>query len=172
VEVEPLLDIAVGRLKGWKGKFLNHKGRVTLINSVITATAIYYLNIFKPDPCLLKKFNTLRRSFLWAPEEEKASGGKCLVSWKTICAPIMYGALRLRWEWFRWTDKDRPWVGTETACDQSDRGLFAACTTITVGNGETAWFWTDRWLDGQAPQQLAPLYLSLAGRKGSLLSKP
>jgi hypothetical protein len=155
VEVQPLVDRAMGRLKGWKGKILNHKGRVTLINSVITATATYFLTIFKPDPWLSKKFNSLRRSFLWAPEEDQVSGGKCLVSWKKICAPVRYGglgikdmeaysrALRLRWEWFRWTEQSRPWVGTETPCDQSDRDLFAACTTIDVRNGETARFWTD-----------------------------
>jgi hypothetical protein len=145
VEVQPLVDRAMGRLKGWKGKFLNHKGRVTLINSVITATATYFLTMFKPDPWLLKRFNTLRRSFLWAPEEDKVSGGKCLVSWKKICAPVRYGglgikdmeaysrALRLRWEWIRWTDHDRPWIGTETPCDESDRSLFAACTTMLLG---------------------------------------
>jgi hypothetical protein len=177
VEVQPLVDRAMGRLKGWKGKFLNHKGRVTLINSVITATATYFLTIFKPDPWLSKKFNSLRRSFLWAPEEDQVSGGKCLVSWKKICAPVRYGglgikdmeaysrALRLRWEWFRWTEQSRPWVGTETPCDQSDRDLFAACTTIDVRNGETARFWTDRWLHGQAPQHVAPLCFSLAVRK-------
>jgi hypothetical protein len=44
---------------------------ITLINSVIKATATYFLTIFKLDPWQVKKFNTLRRSFLWAPEEDK-----------------------------------------------------------------------------------------------------
>jgi hypothetical protein len=93
VEVQPLVDRAMGHLKGWKGKFLNHKGRVTLINSVITATATYFLTMFKPDPWLLKRFNTLRRSFLWAPEEDKVSGGKCLVSWeKNLCTSQIWRA--------------------------------------------------------------------------------
>jgi hypothetical protein len=68
-------------------------------------------------------------------------------------APTIYGglgikdmqafshALRLRWEWFRWNDRDRPWVGTETPCDQSDKDLFASCTSISIGNGEIASFW-------------------------------
>jgi hypothetical protein len=87
---------------------------------------------------MIQKFDKWRRNFLWAPQEENVSGGKCMVSWKKICAPKIYGglgikdlkaysrALRLRWEWFRWTDQGRPWVGTETPCDQTDKDLFAA----------------------------------------------
>jgi hypothetical protein len=63
VEVQPLIDKPVGRLKGWKGKMLNHKGILTLINSAITATTTYFLTIFSPDPWLVKKLNVLRHSF-------------------------------------------------------------------------------------------------------------
>jgi hypothetical protein len=106
-----------------------------------------------------------------------------MVSWKKICAPKMYGslsikdlkayerALRLRWEWFRWTNKGQPWVGTETPCDQTDKDLFAACTRITLGNGEIANFWTDRCLNGHAPCSLAPLYFPLAARKRIMVRK-
>jgi hypothetical protein len=161
VEVQPLVDRALGRLKGWKGKLMSHKWRLILINSVITATATYFLTIFKPNPWLTKKLNTMRRSFLWALEDEQVSGGRCLVSWKTVCAPLRFGglgikdleaysrALRLRWEWFRWTEQERPWVGTDTPCDEADKDLFAACMTILIGNGETARFWSDRWLSSK-----------------------
>jgi hypothetical protein len=77
----------------------------------------------------------------------------------------LHQALRLRWEWFRWTEQERPWVETDTPCDEADKDLFAACTTILIGNGETARFWSDRWLDGEAPQHLAPLCFALATRK-------
>jgi hypothetical protein len=53
----------------------------------------------------------------------------------------------------------------ETPCDSTDRSLFAACTKISLGNGETAKFWTDKWLNGSAPEQLAPLCFDLASRK-------
>jgi hypothetical protein len=96
VEVQPLVDRALGRLKGWKGKLMNHKGRLILINTVITTTATYFLTIFKADPWLTKKLNTMRRSFLWAPEEEHVSGGKCLVSWKTVHAPVRFGGLGIK----------------------------------------------------------------------------
>ena len=176
VEVQPLFDRAMGRLKGWKGKMMNRKGRLALMNSVITSTANYFLTVFPAEKWMIKKFDKMRRNFLWAPDEE-AKGGKCLVGWKKICTPQMYGglgikdlqafsrALHLRWEWFRWVDRDRPWVGTETPCNQADKELFAACTTISLGNGGTASFWADRWLHGQAPKQVAPLCFPLATRK-------
>lgn len=176
VEVQFLLDRAMGRLKGWKGKLLNRKGRLALINSVLTATATYFLTVFQPDKWMIKRFDRLRRNFLWSPDEE-ASGGKCLVSWLKICAPTSLGvlgikemqafsrALRLRWEWLRWTDRERPWIGTETPCDRVDKALFSACTTIHLGNGEIASFWADKWLGGEAPLQIAPLCFPLARRK-------
>jgi hypothetical protein len=43
--------------------------------------------------------------------------------------------------------------------------LLASCTSISIGNGEIARFWTDRWLNGQAPKLLAPLCFTLAVRK-------
>jgi hypothetical protein len=49
-------------------------------------------------------------------------------------------ALRLRWEWFRWNNHNRPWAGSEMPNDQIDKDLFVACTKITLGNGETANF--------------------------------
>jgi hypothetical protein len=52
-----------------------------------------------------------------------------------------------------------------TPCDQSNKDLFAACTTISLGNREVAKFWSDKWLSGQAPRQLAPLLFALAARK-------
>jgi hypothetical protein len=149
---------------------------LTLINNVITTTATYFLTIFPAESWMVKEFNKIRRNFLWTPDQQ-AVGGKCLVSWQKVCAPTIYGglgvkdlqaysrALRLRWEWFRWTARDRPWVGSETPCDESDKALFASCTTISIGNGKTASFWADRWLHGRAPKQMALLCFGLAVRK-------
>jgi hypothetical protein len=55
-------------------------------------------------------------------------------------------ALRLRWLWFEWTDRDRPWVGTEVPCNEEDKQLFRASTKMTIGNGTTAKFWESVWL--------------------------
>jgi hypothetical protein len=50
-------------------------------------------------------------------------------------------------------------------CDETDRSLFAACSSITLGNGEKAVFWTDKWLNGESPQSLAPDLFRLTFRK-------
>jgi hypothetical protein len=50
-------------------------------------------------------------------------------------------------------------------CDETDRSLFAACSSITLGNGEKAVFWTDKWLNGESPQSLAPDFFRLTFRK-------
>lgn len=74
-------------------------------------------------------------------------------------------ALRLRWLWFHWDDSNRPWKGMEVPCDDLDRNLFAACTSLSIRDGCTARFWTDQWLDGSAPADLAPGLYKLAFRK-------
>lgn len=42
----------------------------------------------------------------------------------------------------------------EVPCDEVDRRLFVAATTITMGNGNKAKFWSSMWLDGIAPEDL------------------
>uniref|UniRef100_A0A453BYJ9 Reverse transcriptase domain-containing protein n=1 Tax=Aegilops tauschii subsp. strangulata TaxID=200361 RepID=A0A453BYJ9_AEGTS len=172
-EVQPVLDKFAGKLAPRKGRLLNRMGRLVYINSVVTATATFFLTAFPPDKWLIKKMDKLRRNFLWCAEDE-AVGRKCLVSWKRVCAPKRLGglgvkdilcftrALRLRWEWFWWAEEDRPWKGTATPCDDTDRQLFSSCTSIELGDGSIAAFWTDRWLNGEAPLHLAPDIFKLA----------
>lgn len=123
----------------------------------------------------------MRRNFLWNADEE-AKGGKCLVNWRRICAPKAAGgpgikdltafsrALRLRWPWFEWDNHDRPWKGTTTSCDSSDLQLFKSCTKISIGDGSRAMFWTDRWMEGVAPGEVAPQLFSLAHHKQTTMA--
>ena len=56
-----------------------------------------------------------------------------------------------------WQVQDsKPWVGTELPCNDRDRLLFNASTTITIGNGDKARLWHHNWLEGEAPRFLAP----------------
>lgn len=43
-----------------------------------------------------------------------------------------------------------------TPCNDTDRLLFAACTTIVLGNGEKTRFWTNAWVKGKRPRAIAP----------------
>ena len=154
-ELQPLVDKAAGRVKPWKGKLLNRTGRLTLINSVLTAITTFFLTCFAMDKWAIKKLDKYRRNFLWAGDEE-ASGSKCLVNWKQCCSlkslsglgikelTCYSRALRLRWCWFEWDDTDRPWRGSQIPCAAIDRDLFSSCTKIILGNGQKANFWKDK----------------------------
>jgi hypothetical protein len=182
IDLQPMLDKGSSKLSIWKGRLMNRTGRLDLINSVLTATITYFLTSCSPNGWFTKKFDKIRRNFLWNTDEE-ARGGKCLVNWKKICAPLGVGglgikditafgrALRLRWPWHEWDNLDRPWKGSPVPCDQSDLNLFAACTSISVGDGHLAKFWKHRWLDGQAPKELAPELFQLARSKGLTISQ-
>lgn len=182
IEVQPLIDKIASRLKNWKGRLLSRDGRLVLVNSVITSSATYFLTSFSASKWAVKRIDKLRRNFLWSGDDE-AHGGKCMVNWQTICAPKKYSglgiknldcfsrALRLRWPWFEWMPADRPWKGTTIPCDQSDMALFWVCCSIKIGNGKKAKFWTDRWLDGEAPGEFAPGLFKLARRKNLTVSQ-
>lgn len=71
-------------------------------------------------------------------------------------------ALQLRWEWFRWDEGDGPWKGSATPCDDTDRQFVLQLHQHSVGDGSIARFWKDRWLDGEAPNTVAPKLFQLA----------
>ena len=74
-------------------------------------------------------------------------------------------ALRLRWLWFEWSATPKPWVGLGTPCDEADRDLFVACTTVKIGDGSKALFWKSPWLDGLRPMDIAPRIFDTSKRK-------
>lgn len=182
VEIQPLLDKMAMKLQNWKGKLINRAGRLVLINSVLTATTTYFLTVFPADSWAIKKMDKMRRNFLWAGDEQ-AHGGKCLVNWIKVCRPKKLGglgikniqnysrALRLRWPWFRWDSRERPWLGSKVPCNESDLSLFTACTRITIGDGNKTSFWADRWLQGEAPKDIALDIFKISRKKQITVSE-
>jgi hypothetical protein len=63
----------------------------------------------------------------------------------------------------------KPWVGTETPCDDEDKLLFAACATITIGDGKRASFWDSR-SKGADLKILHWVFLSFRGKKRELFT--
>jgi hypothetical protein len=74
-------------------------------------------------------------------------------------------ALRVRWQWLKWKDANKPWGRLPILQSRTEEALFRACTTITVGNGQATKFWHDRWIDGQSPKDHAPALYRLTRRK-------
>jgi hypothetical protein len=71
---------------------------------------IFQMLAIAPPVWLTKAMDKIGRSFFWA-KDEVAPGGKCLVKWRSVCHPTLYGglgirdlqatsiALRARWLW-------------------------------------------------------------------------
>ncbi|KAF8701016.1 hypothetical protein HU200_033908 [Digitaria exilis] len=134
------------------------------------------MTVFSLSKWAIKRIDKIRRSFLWKGSQE-AKGGHCLVNWRRVQLPKRLGglgihdltafnrALCLRWQWLQWKDPTRPWSALNILSTPTEVQLFRACTLISLGNGQRASFWHDRWLNGQSPSQIAPDLYSLAWRK-------
>ncbi|WVZ68943.1 LOW QUALITY PROTEIN: hypothetical protein U9M48_017814 [Paspalum notatum var. saurae] len=178
IDVQPLIDKVRAWLPGWKGKLLSKAGRITLVKTVLSAQPIYHLTVFPAQKWLIRQIDKIRRSFLWKREEpENTCGGHCLVNWPTVTRPLSLGglgiadlecfvrALRLRWLWFQWKNRERAWVGLDVPCDKEDRDLFHASKMVTVGDGVKASFWCSHWINGMAARLISPSLYAKTSRK-------
>jgi hypothetical protein len=151
-------------------------GRLALVTSVLSAIPVHQLLVLAPDKKTIKAADKIRRGFLWAAKD-CATGGQCHVNWATVCRPLRYGglgvqdleragtALRLRWMWLESTDQTKPWAGLDLQFSTKERQMFFASTFMTIGDGNTAKFWTDRWIDGQAITEIAPAVAELVSKR-------
>nr|GEU41956.1 RNA-directed DNA polymerase, eukaryota [Tanacetum cinerariifolium] len=103
------IDKLKGRLSKWKMKTLSIGGRFTLLKSVLGATPIYNMSIFKVPRGILKVMESIRRRFFYGidPSENKISW----VAWNKVLASKNHGglgissffalnrALLLKWIW-------------------------------------------------------------------------
>jgi hypothetical protein len=173
---QALLDKVDRFLATWKARLMSKAGRLEMLNSVLTSLAVYLMTINEMPAWVRKEFDRRRRAWLWAGETT-CNGGKCRVNWKQVCRPKALGglgvhciqafgtALRLRWMWQKWKKPNKPWAHMKLPVTKKDKALFAAATTIKIGNGETANFWSDRWLFDQMPAEIAPDVFKISIRK-------
>lgn len=180
VHLQYIQDRAKSKVAGWQGKLLNVAGCRELVRSVLSTLPVYLLTVIKALKNFLKELDKLRRRFLWAGESQ-LTGGKCKVSWIKVCSPTPNGglaiidlekfsrALRLRWMWYSWEKREKPWKGMELPLDRDDIALFNAATRVELGNGDKALFWTSRWLHGEAPATMFPSLFKHSKRKNRMV---
>ena len=87
-----IIDRINNRIQGWKGKLLSIGGRVTLLNSVLSAIPIYWLSVFKMPTKIRMRIDKLRRRFLWYGGDSVRKK-YCLVSWEAVCKSKNQGGL-------------------------------------------------------------------------------
>lgn len=86
MDLRPYVNRVAGHLPTWKASLLRRVGRLVLINSTLTATAIYLMLVLDLPPWFLACIDKLCRGFFWCGHGE-AKGGSCLVNWKLVCTP-------------------------------------------------------------------------------------
>lgn len=165
--LQPLVDGIAGRLPAWKANLMNKAGRLALVKSVLSAIPVHQLLAYAPPKKTLRQIEKIERGFLWAGRAT-ANGGHCHVNWRHVCRPISHGglgvqdleraglALRLQWLWFSHTDHERAWSGLDLQFSAEEQALFFASTTMAIGDGSTAYFWEDCWINGQSIHEIAP----------------
>ena len=79
---DPVIHKVSKRLDGWKRAFLSKGGRLTLIESVLSAIPTYFLSLFHIPSKVIKELEKIMRSFLWKGAD--GDGEDHLVSWKEV----------------------------------------------------------------------------------------
>jgi hypothetical protein len=64
-----------------------------------------------------------------------------------------------------------PMEGMTIPCDEHEVSLFQASTSIKLGNRKKTLFWQDRWLQGEAPKDIAPKLYKLTYFKKRMVEK-
>jgi hypothetical protein len=81
------------RLNSWKGKHLSIRGKLTLINSVLSSLPMYMMFFFAIPRGVLKKLDYFQSRFFW---QQEAKQKYRLAKWNIMCQPKDQGGLGIR----------------------------------------------------------------------------
>jgi hypothetical protein len=172
--LQPLIDKVTAGLPTWKAGLMTQAGRAILVKAKMSAVPVHTAIATTISPWVIRMIDKRRRAFLWKGTAV-VSGDQCKLAWPRVCRPTELGglgfpnlelmgyALRLRWLWLRRTDAAKPWTSLSDGVEKPVHEMFHYSTMIHVGNGTSTLFWTDRWLNGQSKEELAPCLISTVG---------
>lgn len=90
-----IIDKVSKKLQGWVGNLLSFGGRLTLVNSILSAVPLCMLSLYKMPVNVRKQIDRIRRRFLRqgnvGPRKKYS-----LVNWDLICYPKEYGGLGVK----------------------------------------------------------------------------
>ncbi|EEE63350.1 hypothetical protein OsJ_18161 [Oryza sativa Japonica Group] len=89
----PVISKVDKYLAGWMP--LSKGGRLTMINSIISAIPTYYMSCCIWPEKSIEAIDKIKRAFLWQGEKS-IKGGHCLVAWKTVLLQKQQGGLGIR----------------------------------------------------------------------------
>jgi hypothetical protein len=79
------------KLSSWKGKMLSSRGRLVLINSVLSSLPMYMMSFFRIPKGVLEKFDYYRSRFFWQCDEHKRKYR--LAKWSILHKPRSVGGM-------------------------------------------------------------------------------
>lgn len=165
VTLQPLVDKVSHHLPPWKGQLTTLVGRSVLVQSVLSTIPVHVSMAIGLPGWVVKAIDKKRCAFLWLGTDS-VQGGRCLVSWTNVCRPkVVEGlgiadlrmagfALRLRWLWLPRLGHPY-WADLKASHEHSITDMFAASTYLVPGDGMSALFWLDQWIEGCSVASLA-----------------
>lgn len=115
----PVVEKFKKKLSGWKRRVLSFDGRVTLIKSILSASHVYYMSLFKIPEGVAKEIDRIQSSFLLCDSQHNKK--LHLVSWSKVCMSMKQGdlgiknirlandSLLLKWWWRYGQEDDALW---------------------------------------------------------------
>lgn len=116
-----MISVIKSKLSSWNGRLLSIRGRVTLLNLVLSNLLTYYLSFFKIPIKVRQELIAKQHNILWNEVREKRV--IAWVSWATVCKPNELGGLGIKdisnfnkaliskWLWHWVTGEDAIWKG-------------------------------------------------------------
>ncbi|GJX70072.1 RNA-directed DNA polymerase, eukaryota, reverse transcriptase zinc-binding domain protein [Tanacetum coccineum] len=164
-----VINKILSRLSKWKMKALSIGGRLTLLKSVLGATPIYYMSMFKAPIQVINKLESIRNHFINGVDYNVRK--MSFVNWKNVLASKEKGglvvssfyalnrALIFKWVWRFLTNPNSLWSRAIMAIHGQDGKLVFFIKKI--GNRVHTYLWEEPWKGDAGFKTLFPRIYAL-----------
>jgi hypothetical protein len=177
------------RLNSWKGKHLSIRGKLTLINSVLSSLLMYMMSFFAIPRGVLKKLDYFRSRFFW---QQEAKQKYRLAKWSIMCQPKDQGGLGIRdldsqniallSKWlYKLLMTDGTWQQLIRNRKSGDSHFWAGLMKVkcellhfgsfTIKNDAQIRFWEDQWLGTSTMKEQYPCLYHIVRHKQAMIAE-